>query len=92
MALRCITHLLPLSSKNRIILELISNKGVQQAWNLDGWNDHIIQPARDAAFNYYQVCTAKISSVQFWRSNPFNKTLFIPSAMQNHMKSVITYS
>jgi len=60
MALRCITHLLPLSSKDRIILQLISDKGVHRAWKLDGWNDHIIQPARDAVFNYYQVCTAKI--------------------------------
>ena len=24
-------------------------------WTLDGWNDGIIQPARDAVLNYYKV-------------------------------------
>ena len=24
-------------------------------WTLDGWNDHIIQPARDAVLDYYKV-------------------------------------
>ena len=26
-------------------------------FTLDGWNDHIIQPARDAVLNYYKVRT-----------------------------------
>ena len=24
-------------------------------WTLDGWNDDIIQPARDAVLEYYEV-------------------------------------
>jgi len=29
-------------------------------WSLDGWNDYIIQPARDAALAYYTVCGTPI--------------------------------
>ena len=70
VALRCITHVLPLSCEDEMTLRLISGKKFHQRWNLDEWNDHIIQPARDAVVSYYQVCMAKISSTQCSRSSP----------------------
>jgi len=45
-------------------------------WTLDGWNDHIIQPARDAVLDYYKVCMLNISSLQCLRSNSFKQTIY----------------
>jgi len=59
VALRCITRVLPLSCKDKTILQWISATRFHGRWNLDGWNDHIIQPARDSVLDYYQVCMPK---------------------------------
>jgi len=56
VALRCITHALPLSCKDTKVLQLISDEGFHKKWSLNGWNGHIIQPARDAVLDYYKVC------------------------------------
>lgn len=63
VALRCITHVLPLSCKDKTILQWISGTRFHGRWNLDGWNDHIIQPARDSVLYYYQVCMPKFDYV-----------------------------
>jgi len=34
-----------------------SSWNFHKIWTLDGWNDHIIQPARDAVLDYYKVRT-----------------------------------
>jgi len=67
VAMCCITHVLPLSCKDIEILQLISFRGFHRTWKLDGWNDYIIQPARDAVLNYYKVCTHDISSIRHSR-------------------------
>jgi len=72
-ALLCITHVLPLACKYDIIFEHIflsedsstvwkRQRNFHAKWTLDGWNDHIIQPARDAVLDYYKVCTANMPS------------------------------
>jgi len=66
--LRCIAHVLPLTCRSDGILEYIflqegcpGHRGwrdnFHRIWTLDGWNDHIIQSARDAVLDYYQVGT-----------------------------------
>jgi len=63
-----IAHLLPLACKSEDILEYIFNPEVStESWvappnfhadfPLNGWNDHTIQPARDAVLDYYKVRT-----------------------------------
>jgi len=63
-----IAHLLPLACKSDEILEYIFRReDRRRSWRgprnfhtdftLNGWNDHIIQPARDAVLDYYKVCT-----------------------------------
>jgi len=52
VALHCITHVLPLSCSDEIILRVIYYGDFHQRWNLNGWNDHIIQPAREAVLDY----------------------------------------
>jgi len=64
-SLLCIAHVLPLAQKSQELLKEIyngwQNEFLQQhfhkRWTLDGWNDHIIQPARDAVLEYYKVRT-----------------------------------
>jgi len=62
-----IADVLPQACKSEHILRYIFDaKGHSRPWHalqtfhanfiLDGWNDHIIQPARDAVLNYYKVC------------------------------------
>ena len=59
-ALFCIAHVFPLAYKSENVLICIpgetSKKNFHAKWALDGWNDDIIQPARDAVLNYYKVC------------------------------------
>jgi len=59
-----------------------------EKWSLDGWNDDVIQPARDAVLNYYKVRVSMCPSAVF-ALNPFDHTRFILSisAMQNHPMS-----
>jgi len=64
VALRCITQVLPCSHGDRKILQLISEVGFHQTWNLDGWNDHVIKPAHDAVLDYYKVLP-NISFIKF---------------------------
>jgi len=65
-ALLCVTHVLPLACKSEEIMRYIFRpEDCTQLWppplnfhaifTLDGWNDHIIQPARDAVLDYYKV-------------------------------------
>jgi len=63
-----IVHLLPLACKSEEILEYIflpedrtegweASRNFHADFPLNGWNDHIIQPARDAVLDYYKVRT-----------------------------------
>jgi len=63
-----IAHLLPLACKSDKIMGYIFHtedysrrrhgpKNFHANSTLNGWNDHIIQPARDAVLDYYKVCT-----------------------------------
>jgi len=63
-----IAHLLPLACKSKDILKYIflledrtgyyeDPRNFHADFPLNGWNDHIIQPARDAVLDYYKVCT-----------------------------------
>jgi len=63
VVLRCIAHVLPLLSKDVYVLRLSFGRDFHRTCNLDGWNDHIIQPARDAILDYYKVYTHNISSI-----------------------------
>jgi len=47
-------------------------------WLLDGWNDHVIQPARDAVLSYYKVCVSiAVLFKQNSHSNTLNATFFL---------------
>jgi len=37
--------------------ENVNPKSFHEKYPLDGWDDHIIQPARDAVLDYYKVRT-----------------------------------
>jgi len=62
-----IAHLFPLACKSDKIMKYIFHTERHGRWNLpmnfhadftlNGWNDHIIQPARDAVLDYYKVRT-----------------------------------
>jgi len=63
-----IAHLLPLTCKSEDILKYIflledrtgyyeDPRNFHADFPLNGWNDHIIQPARDAVLGYYKVRT-----------------------------------
>jgi len=66
-----IAHLLPLAWMSEDILYFIFSPECTEDWRpprnfhaeytLNGWNDHIIQPARDAVLDYYKVHTRPIS-------------------------------
>ena len=95
-ALLYIAHALPLACKSEKIMKSILDHdsglgyaySFHERWPLDGWNDNVIQPARDAVLNYYKVRVSIYPSTLL-ALNPFNQTLFIlcSSAMQNHPKS-----
>jgi len=63
-----VAHLLPLARKSDEIVGYIFHtedrsrrwhgpKNFHANFTLNGWNDHIIQPARDAVLDYYKVRT-----------------------------------
>jgi len=63
-ALLCFAHALPLACESEDIMICIFSETIlarepirnfHGTWALDGWNDEIIQPARDAVLNYYKV-------------------------------------
>lgn len=77
-ALLCIAHVLPLACESDEVLELIFlpedcdthekfPPNFHAHFTLNGWNNHIIQPARDAVLDYYKVCTPNSSPVQCLR-------------------------
>jgi len=51
-------------------------------WNLNGWCDHVIQPARDAVLEYYKVCTYNL--LLYVKLIQWN---YIPSATHIHRTS-----
>jgi len=52
-----IAHVLPRAGRSPF-LELCIKLGYHHLnWPLNGWNDEIIQPARDAVLEYYKVST-----------------------------------
>ena len=66
--LLCIAHLLPLARKSDAIMGYIFHtedrsrrqhgpRNLHTKFTLNRWNDHIIQPARDAVLDYYKVRT-----------------------------------
>lgn len=66
--LLCLAHVLPLSCESKNIMRNIFlpldrmgpwdwPNNFHRRWTLDGWNDNIIQPARDAVLDYYKVRT-----------------------------------
>jgi len=54
-----IAHVLPLTCDSKEIREFIFisryRRNFHGKWPLNGWNDDIIQPARDAVLEYYKV-------------------------------------
>jgi len=71
--LLCIAHVLPLAQRCwRLVLEISgisrNTEPFHAKWTLDGWNDHIIQPARDAVLEYYWVR----SKAQLYNGYSFN--------------------
>jgi len=84
-ALLCIAHALPLACEserimNYIFLVHISGEkpilNFHGTWTLDGWNDGIIQPARDAVLNYYKVRAGLSSPSACAKSNSTELYLF----------------
>jgi len=68
LALLYIAHVLPLACKSDKIIGYIFHtedctlhwhdpKNFHTNFTLNGWNDHVIQPARDAVLDYYKVRT-----------------------------------
>ena len=55
-----IAHVLPLACDSDEVKECISNPhfrgNFHHEWPLNGWNDNIIEPARDTILEYYKVC------------------------------------
>jgi len=69
---RVITHVIPLAGKSDAILGQIllletrpgkRARNFHKTYEVGGWDDHIIQPARGAILDYYKVCTPNISSI-----------------------------
>ena len=67
--LLCMSHMVPFACKSEVFMRSIffsedcaasvrywTPRNFHARWTLDGWNDHIIQPALDAVLNYYKVC------------------------------------
>jgi len=56
-----VTHVLPLACDSKEVREYIFRPHIDWSfhrnWPLNGWNDDIIQPARDAVLEYYKVGT-----------------------------------
>jgi len=68
LVLLYIAHLLPLACNSDKIMGYIFHtedrsirwhgpRNFHAVFTLNGWNDHIIQPARDAVLDYYKVRT-----------------------------------
>jgi len=75
LVLLYIAHLLPLACKSDEIMRFVfrredhsrgwySQRNFHANFTLNGWNDHIIQPARDAILDYYKVCKSRRCSAR----------------------------
>jgi len=75
-----IAHVLPLACKSDVLMRYIFHAGDPRNFHADfilnRWNDHIIQPARDAVLDYYKVRTL-YPPMQCLRLHLYNQTLFI---------------
>jgi len=56
--LLCLAHVLPLAAKSENIMRRISewSRSFHLEWTSYGWNDVIIQPARDELLDYCEKC------------------------------------
>ena len=97
-ALLCIAHALPLACKSaRIMKKILFDRqwdfkyacSFHERWPLDGWNDDVIQPARDAVLHYYKVRVSIYPSTVLVLNHSTKLCLCIlcSSAMQNHPTS-----
>jgi len=48
-------HVLPLAVTSLNLEQLVLSGDFHKKWTLNGWNDGIVQPARDAVLEYYKV-------------------------------------
>ena len=98
-----IAHVLPLACKSEIIVKDILMPGhlaqedevlrsFHGRWTLGGWDDHIIQTARDAVLEYYKVRTCSqrqtLTSVELMPIQPTSVT----SVMRSHRTMKNTYA
>jgi len=82
-AMLCLAHALPLACRSESVMKCIFLHSIREGsrnfhadWTLDGRNNDIIQPARDAVLNYYKV-RATIPPPTVLALNPDSTTLFI---------------
>jgi len=100
LVLLYIAHLLPLACESEEILEYMffpkdrgfcwyGPRNFHAKFTLNGWNDLIIQPARDAVFYYYKVRTLYPTSTVLALIPILYQPLFILwiSATQSHPTS-----
>jgi len=102
-----VAHLLPLARKSDEIMGYIFHtedrsicwhgpSNFHANFTLNGWNDHIIQPARDAVLDYYKVCTQyptyavlALISVQPNIIYSLNQRYAKPSDVKEYIASII---
>jgi len=96
-----IAHLLPLSCNSEHILDHIflpedhtkcfkDPRNFHGTFTLDGRNDHIIQPARDAVLDYYKVrtlcLTYEVLAITLIQSNSMHKQCYAePSDIEEYI-------
>ena len=90
-ALLCIAHALPLACESENIMDYILGekpmRNFHGTWTLDGWNDEIIQPARDAVLNYYKVRAGLSPPSACAKSNSTELYLFPEPALRKTIQS-----
>jgi len=96
LVLLYIPHVLPLACKSDAIVGFIyypedrsrrwyGPQNFHATFTLDGWNDHIIQPARDAVLDYYKVRTRTLCSACAY-TYTFKHYLFSESALRRAIR------
>ena len=81
--------MLPLACESKKVLNHISpgsrgsRRYFHEGWRLDGWNDHIIQPARDAVLEYYKV---NVANRVYTSLNVHSQRCAKPSAVEKYMR------
>jgi len=104
LALLYIAHVLPLACRSEAIMGYIfhmkdrgwrryGSQNFHANFSLNGWNDHIIQPARDAVFDYYKVRTLyptyavlALTSIQSKLIYSLNQRYAEPSDVEEYMR------